>query len=273
MKLSLRAPHTVYKLKDGTKVPGVTTTQNVFAKQALMGWYASEEREGILALMREARNNAVYVLDDKQTGPLWTADTIKEHLPRNKDGDPQWFANIKRDSAADLGKVAHAHVEAYWKGDRLEADGLDAEMYAQADVIANRYLVRIQESGFKCIHSEHVMVDEDLRVGGTGDAFGTMDGFWVYRDLKTSKPWFKGKPYAENIAQAAGYAMMFEKQQGVEVKKVCIDRIGKTLDDPGDYFVLTPEQRAMGEKRFKLGVMAYYCDRDMEDALKEGSLV
>jgi len=168
-----------------------------------------------------------------------------------------------------LGKVAHAFVEAWNKGDTLDPDGIDPEMYRQALVIATRYVERVSDEGFRCFLAEHVMVDEDLQVGGTGDQFGLVDGKWWYRDLKTSKPWYRGKPYAENIAQAAGYALMFEKQQGVEVSKVCIDRIGKTLDDPGDFWVLTPEQRALGEKRFKLGVMAYYCDRDLGDALKE----
>lgn len=261
MKLRLRAPHQKYFTKDGKQVPGVTTTQGKFAKEALYGYYAGQERDGII----RALGGKGSIIPDLYV------DEFAASLPRDDDGDPIWFATLHRDSAADLGKVAHAFIEAWNKKEILERDGIEPEMYMMGLAIAERYKQRIESERFVCVHAEHVMVDEELRVGGTGDQFGMVGSEWWYRDLKTSKPWYKGKPYPENIAQAAGYAMMFERQMGVEVKHVAIDRIGKTLDDKGDFWVLTPEQRAVGEVRFKLGIAAFYCDRDMTDALKEGS--
>ena len=44
-------------------------------------------------------------------GP-WTAQDLRENLPKTDKGKPQWFATLTRDKAADMGTVGHAHHEA-----------------------------------------------------------------------------------------------------------------------------------------------------------------
>ena len=72
MVLDLRAPHQVYKTKDGRRVPGVTTVLAELNKPYLMNWYGTEEREGILRFMGDV---------------AWSAGALRAELGAKK-GEP-----------------------------------------------------------------------------------------------------------------------------------------------------------------------------------------
>ncbi len=108
MKIDLAGEHTVYRAKDGERLPGVTTVLGVLAKPPLLKWYADQEREGIFSLMGD--------------GNGWSAHLLRAKLPLYKNGKPKPFAEVKRDAAADTGTVTHARIEAWLKQTALASE-------------------------------------------------------------------------------------------------------------------------------------------------------
>ena len=237
MKLNLKAPHQTYRCKDGEKVSGVTTVLNELNKAAIPYWTGCEERSGILRHMG---------------ANLWTADMLRVDLPVNgKTGKPLLFADAMRDRAADVGTVAHAMIEAWHWGDTLDPDGIDPVMYAQAVPAFERFKESWLGIGLTLVHAELQMVSEEWRVGGTLDQIGrAKDGSLELWDTKTSKPWFNGRPYPENMAQVMAYAGMYAEVCGEAVSRVRIARIGKTAGDPGDLYTLSDGERGIGTERW-----------------------
>ena len=67
-------------------------------------------------------------------------------------------------------------------------------------------------------------MNEELRVGGTVDCIGKIDGDLVVVDWKSSK----GGPYPEMMIQLGAYTMMYEAAQPkADVKYGIIMRFGK----------------------------------------------
>lgn len=246
MTLDLKAPHQKYHLKSGQEVPGVTTILGVYAKEALLSWYAAEERAGVVEYLRTGRE-----------------------LPKTAEGKPKWFAMMKRDKAADLGTIAHAHIEARLLGMRLDPAGLDPDFYEQALVPAERFFGWVDQHKVTLIRSEFQMVSEAWKVGGTGDCFfRDPEGLTEYWDVKTGKPWFHGVPYDEQIAQSAAYANFYTELTGVEVDRIRIARVGKTVEDEGDLFTVPDEARKYGMALFSAAVTAYKAKYELKKALK-----
>ena len=244
MKLLLRAPHQKYFTKDGVQRVGVTTVLNVFAKDAIPPWYAAMERDGIVEMV-------------KRLGAI-TYEGLVASLPQDTNGKPRWFAITKRDTAADLGTVAHAHIEAKQIGETLDRDGLDPKMYEDALIPAGRFFGWVERERVTLVAAEKQMVSEHWQVGGTGDGFWRgPDGKLEYWDVKTSKPWKDGHPYDEQIAQSAAYADFYEELEGEHVERIRIARVGKTLSDEGDLFPLTDAMRACGMILFRDAVSSY----------------
>lgn len=261
MKLDLKREHQVYRCKDGEKVPGVTTVLGVFAKEALIPWAAGEERDGVL---RFIDTNSTAVGACSVCNHAWTAVELRAALPE------KFFYATKRDKAADLGTIAHAHIEAGLKWAKLDPEGLDPEMYEQAMIPSLRFFDWVNDKKVIITKSEFQMVSEVYRAGGTGDVFGDgVDGLFEYWDVKTSKPWYKGVPYDEQIAQACAYADFYKEVTGVPVGKVRIARVGKTVGDNGNLFTLTDRQRVEGMALFSCAVMAYNAKNRLGWALKD----
>lgn len=257
MVLDLKAPHQVYRTRDGSKVPGVTTVLQQLNKPAIPYWTGCEEREGILRTMGSTR--------------AWTRQELRLQLPINgKTGKPVLFAETKRDKAADVGTVAHAMVEAWHGGMTLSRTGIEDEMYEAALVPFARFKQWWEASGLTLLHSELQMVSEAWRVGGTADQIARdADGNLVLWDTKTSKPWYNGKPYMEHIAQAAAYAQMYHEVHGELVRNIAIARIGKTAGDNGDLYKLNHDEMVAGDMRWRAALDAYRSEQLFKSIWKE----
>lgn len=256
VKLDLKKPHQVYKLANGQKVPGTTTVLRVLAKDALLTWYGNMERSGIIEFMRD--NRSPLSGDD---GIAWTWADLQEALPVNDDGDPKLFATTKRDAAAATGSILHARVEAWLKGTDIDPEGLDPEQYKQSGPGLERFQNWFNEQGLEVTHTEHQMVSEKRKTGGTGDHFcltshPRADVRRVYLDLKSSNA-SRYWPYVDTIAQSSEYARLFEETTGEHVDDVWVVRVGKSATDRTQAYKLLDAERAWGERLFDAALMAY----------------
>ena len=252
LKLDLKAPHQVYRNKAGKKLPGVTTVLgDVYAKFPIIRWTGTEERAGILRFMGS---------------DTWTAKDLDKALPLNDKGDPRLFSEVKRDRAADVGTVGHAHIQAFLAGTILDTDGVDPKLYAEGLVPLGRFEGWWMESELTLVQSEHQMASEAWQVGGTADVVARApDGLLELWDVKTGKPWFSGYPYDEQFAQTAAYADMYQEVTGEAIARIRIARVGKTSGDPGQLYTVSSEQRTCGTLLFNSAVRAYYVKRQLKD--------
>ena len=176
----------------------------------------------------------------------------------------EWFANIKRDRAADIGTVTHARCEAFLHGLELDEEGLAHEL---VDKSANGF-VRFHDwwtaSNLSVLHSELQMVSESMQVGGTADIVAMdANGSLVLVDLKTSKA-SKWWPYPEVFGQVAAYAEMFREQHRQEITTLHIVRIGKEEADAGQTYTLTAHERDAGLKLFRAALAVYEAQKELK---------
>ena len=243
MKLLLGAPHQTYYAKDGSKLPGVTTILGVLAKPALLTWYADMERQGVMACLAAGKQP-----------------------PVKDDGKPLWFAEAKRDRAADLGTVTHARCEAFNRGEELEPDDIPADLYEQSLHGFERYKTWLHESGLTVVGVEEQFVYEGERIayGGTRDVVCVdQQRRRVLVDLKTSKA-SRYWPYDETFAQVAAYAHPSE----AEIDRIAVVRIGKEPGDPGQERWLNDAERDAGWRIFCGAYEAYDGKRMLTKAKK-----
>jgi hypothetical protein len=216
-----------------------------------MGWYARMEREGILNAMG--------------TGS-WGADRLALYLP-TKDGEPAWFAEAKRDRAADLGTITHARIEAWLTGEELDPDGLPTDLYDKSANGFDRFRRWWDGKGFRLAGSELQMVSETMRVGGTMDVAATRDEYDGHGiavvDIKSSKSslyW----PYKEHKSQGQTYGRIWTELHAEPVHEVWVYRCGTTPSDSGQEYQLTDKQRKAGDMLFDGALMSYRAARDLE---------
>jgi len=221
----------------------VTTILGGLAKPALLGWYASTERENVVQYLRSGRP-----------------------LPTRKDGKPLPFAEMKRDKAADLGTITHFRCEAWLKGEVAEGVGIPPDLWTASTHGLDRFVAWWKESGFALLESEKQVVCDrpGLRYGGTIDILAHDRAMRkVLVDLKTSKA-SPGWPYDEVFGQTAGYEKAEEHVTDVPVDRVVVVRIGKTPGDEIQPFEQTFGQRAAGWKLFLGAYDAYEAKRELD---------
>lgn len=248
VKLDLKKPHQTYRLANGQKVPGTTTVLRALAKDALLTWYGNTERAGIIDFMRG--------LENTRYPEGVTSDSLEDLLPKNDDGTPKLFATTKRDSAGATGSILHARVEAWFKGADVDPEGLDPEEYRLSTAGLERFKMWFNEQGMEVTHTEHQMVSEKRKTGGTGDHFYLRNGVRGYLDLKTSNA-SKYWPYADTVAQSAEYARLFHETTEQKVEEVWVVRVGKSASDRTQAYKLLDAERAWGERLFDAALMAY----------------
>lgn len=128
-----------------------------------------------------------------------------------------------RQSAADVGTIAHALCEAHLRGLQLDESNIAPDKLGKARCGFTRFLEFWTQQQLSVVHTELAMVSERLQVGGTLDVLGRAESDRLYLiDLKTSKA-----IYEEMLMQAAVYAAMYEETHGQAVDDVYIVRIGK----------------------------------------------
>ena len=253
MVLDLARPHQIYTNAAGTRLPGVTTILGTLAKPALLGWYAEEERKGILSAL--------------DVSGVMTAKELDKFLPVRKNGKPMPYAEVKRDKAADLGTVTHARIEAWLNHDELSPEGIPADLFEKSLNGLLRFTEWWNENGFTCLTTELQMVSEEMQVGGTADIVGChvsaqMTDRIVF-DIKTSKRsqyW----PYPETYAQVATYANMVTETTGYPVSDVWVLRVGKEEGDEMQSVKLTMHQRDAGARLFRSALGVYRALRELE---------
>jgi len=238
MRLDLSRPHQVYKLKNGKRVPGVTTVLGVLSKPQLLRWYASVER-------------------DNRTEPL---------PPPNDKGEPVYFAEVKRDKAASLGTITHARIEAWMIGDELDPEGLPPDLYAQSIHGFDRFREWFDAQGYTRdgSESEVQVVSEEMQCGGTGDHWvrGKNSG-WDYVDIKTSKA-TRSWPYPDTKSQCATYPRIYQEARNKATDRVWIVRVGTTPDDIIQPYLMSDDERLWGTKLFEAARSAYMALRELE---------
>lgn len=242
-KLDLNEPHQIYKNAAGKRLPGVTTVNGTLDKPALRGWYAEMERGGIKAHLLAGG----------------TFDT----LPLTQDGKPKWFADVKKDRAADIGTVTHWRCEAALKGLEPDRDSVPADLWEKSGPGFQRFVAWWADERLAVVHSELQMVSEAMQVGGTADiiARSPVRGLGLV-DLKTSKA-SRYWPYDEVFAQVAAYAAMYEEVHGERIAWIDVVRIGKEEKDAGQVHRVTDAERAAGERLFRAALAAYNAKKEL----------
>jgi hypothetical protein len=141
-------PTIPYTLKDGTRVPGVTTVINTS-----LGWNKG-------ALMWWAHQEGLAGRDYRQT---------------------------QRD-AADAGTMAHAMVEAFIRQRPYEPPpGVDPQQAKLALLAYSAFEEWFEGTRIDLVEAEMHLVSQRYRFGGTPDAVGRIKGQLTLMDWKTSK--------------------------------------------------------------------------------------
>jgi len=162
-----------YKLKDGTKVPGVTTIIGRFKDSGGLLYWACEQGKAI-------ERGEIEKLYDK------------------------------RDEAADAGTLAHSMVEAYINNIALDISQFSpcpANTVKQAQQAFEAYLSWEKMTNLKIIEQEIELVSETYKFGGCPDAIGEIDGELTLVDWKTSA----SGPYVDYLLQCAAYQILWQE--------------------------------------------------------------
>lgn len=176
--------HPVYRSADGTRLPSVTTINKLLSIGG---------NEGL----------------------LYWANQLGLEGKTLEDG---------RKTAADVGTLAHAAVEASLKNQPfdIEALGLTDE---QATMVVSclaeweRWRAR---SRLNIVASEVSLVSERMLYGGTLDCIAEIDGQLSVLDLKTG-----GAIYPEMLMQVSAYGELWKEARGGEIQEYHLVRVGK----------------------------------------------
>ena len=198
-------PTQPYYLPNGDRVPGVTTILGKFTDPgALMYWSYKIGRTHERQLI--------------ETGNA-----------------PTTFKGVS-DSAAQVGTIAHAAVEAYIKGgsgvDVIKESDLDTGQRALAETAYQSYLTWEKQTRIEIIEQELFLVSEEHRYGGTPDAIGMVTGNLCVLDWKTSNG-----VYDNHICQLAAYVKLYEEVNNKKIEgggHIC--RFGKQRGDFAHHF-------------------------------------
>lgn len=195
VKLERKKEHQVYLDKDGVKLPGCTTVLGILDKPALINWSAKVEREELSKCYENG-------------------SPIPEKL----------FYLTKRDSAADIGTLAHFLAQCYLEHKTPDLSDYTEDEIKKAELAFNNFLTFWESSGFQMVHSELQLSHNALRYGGTVDLIAkNQNGELVLLDIKTSNRLYK-QTYG---LQVAGYKLLWEHHNTTPISKCIILRIGK----------------------------------------------
>jgi len=180
-----------------------------------------------------------------------------------KKGEPM------KSTAADVGTIAHALMEAKIHGDCVESAFVDATFnldlmdqdHDQAWKAFASFEKWYADAGADIKETEVALVSEELCFGGTLDAIGLVDGKLTILDWKTSK-----KFYPDMLAQMAAYIWLWEEVRGEKVDGCCLARFSKN----SAYFkakFFSAEDLQPAWKYFRHLRYAYKFDRQMSQLL------
>ena len=161
------------------------------------------------------------------------------------------------DVAADIGTVAHFLIECWFSDDQPDLSAFSKNAIDQGGKIFEKFKTSWSRHGFKWVASEHSLVSETHKYGGTLDIVARdRDGKLVLLDEKSS-----GRIYGSFYRQLAGYENLWNENNDEKISRRMIFRHGK--DDPDD-----TEERELGdlEKHFNVfqkQLALYYAFKDI----------
>jgi len=200
----------IYKL-NGVRLTGVTSILGVIDKPALVGWSAN------MAIDYVEKN---YMTKDAN-GLLVSKDTLK--LARTA-----WSKN--RDSAGDIGKIVHRHIENYVKSKMQNKPFPVIYENTQVKNMVEKFIEWSETENIKFLLSEQKIYSEKHWYAGTVDIVFEKDGKKYIGDIKTAKDIF-----STNYLQMAGYHICFEELGKLnDLKGYCVINIPKNLNKKGE---------------------------------------
>ena len=112
-----------------------------------------------------------------------------------------------RKTAANVGTIAHAAIEADIKGEPCDLSALDPETLAKVTSAVDAWRLWCASSGYEgSVASELSLVSELHRYGGTLDAVLSVRGERTLIDFKTG-----GALYGKELAQIAAYGALWNE--------------------------------------------------------------
>jgi hypothetical protein len=170
--------HTVYKTRDGERVPSVTTILNILAKPALIHWAWDMGTQG---------------LDYRKV----------------------------RDSAADIGTLAHYLIMCYLKNETPDTSEYSPDVLNQAENSLIKFWDWEKENPIQPFVVEEPLVSEKHGYGGTIDCLAKLHDRFTLIDFKTGKA-----IYNEATIQVIAYSCLLT-ENGYPVDSIKILRIGR----------------------------------------------
>lgn len=181
-------PANIYRLENGTRVPGCTTICGQLDKPALLDWVHKIGFDAALELLEE---DYPLVYKDART---WQS---------------------VRDSAGDKGTDVHDMIMRFWKGEEVVMVG-----DIQTKCFGN-FLEWLKTHETTPALIEEAMVSEKFKFGGQPDLYADINDKLVLLDIKTSKA-----IYENNWYQLAGYDILL-REHGYRPQEYAILRLGQ----------------------------------------------
>lgn len=200
-------PANIYKLADGTRVPGCTTVCGQFKQNpSLMNWAHRIGFDGALELL--------------------TAKYPDLEVPDYEDCRT-WMA--ERDSAGAKGTDVHDMISAFWRNEEVIMIG-DIQTRS-----FKNFLKWTRQHTIVPVLVEKPLVSEKWEFGGQPDLLAIIDGLLTLPDVKTGKA-----VYDDIWYQVAGYDILL-REHGWKPKRWAVLRLGK--DGSWEYEVRTEIKR------------------------------
>jgi len=176
--------------------------------------------------IQKTKIHHVYKLQSGERVPSVT--TILAML--NKPGLLQWAwqcgvdgtdYRAVRDSAGDIGTLAHLLIIADLRGEKLDTSEYSQQDIEKAETCLIKYWDWLKGHRVKPIMLETPLVSEEYGFGGTVDFFGNIDGQLTLVDFKTGKA-----IYEEAIIQVTSYSKLL-LENNCQADTIKILRIGR----------------------------------------------
>lgn len=211
--------------------------------------------------MKKAKAHTIYKTSDGTRCPGVT--TITGLL--NKPFLVKWANNLGLrgidsskfvDEKAQIGTLAHAMILAYFKKEDLDTSDYSKN---QIDAAHNSYFSFLNWSEQHKLEPkivEEPLVSEQLKVGGTPDFYGLIDGEETLLDLKTGK-----SLYPEYFYQLAGYRHILEEHDH-PVENCRILRIG--TEEGGSFEEVQKKDLDLHYQVFYHLLQVYYLQKEIK---------
>jgi len=167
-----------------------------------------------------------------------------------------------KETAADIGTLAHAMVEAKIHGLPFDVTGVEPALLSQAQSSFDAYCQWAETSRLEILETEMHLVSEVNRFGGTPDAIGSFaGGGLLLLDWKTSKA-----VYGDYVIQLAAYHHLWDETHPTDLLEdgAHLCRFGKQGGFAHHYF--TQEQLDKGWDAFVLLRQLYDLRKPLEAA-------